>query len=442
MSFSASPVTASASSIINPQAQIQQQQIMTSLCTQSIVGDENLYDVITLEYESIDQASLTLLAQRLRARFPRAVLIFVKLWSPLDLFYIENTPAGTKEPNVGTVLWSDTKSMVSAMKQHTWILQEDHDERVEQIMSLMNGSVYHMAVPSGINDYLDILPEWFLERHGSGSTAHTSLRYDLSSSAHSMIAKGVEELVQEKITEEVEQSSSSPLQPLFGTWGSGDSCHLWFESGNGLSEQHYSRGLQYKEFSNRYALEVAAPSGGSLQVENPFAEDRMVYLTYMTTSANASSKKVYPRTKLRLDGGDAIVLDPSHDDNRDTSHRTRTSAVGMVRAGATAQLEFTPLEEYTLNKFRIVGLSFLAKEKVTHQIPSEFAMLSAHGLVVEEEEEGGTYTSYGESLLWWGETSETRRIGSSSSSSDDRSSTATIDQQYDQPSKAQFRPTP
>ncbi|KAL3909629.1 MAG: hypothetical protein SGILL_008013 [Bacillariaceae sp.] len=421
--------------IIHPHNNLlQQQQILTSLCTQSIVGDDNSYDVMVLEYETMEPASLTLLTQRLRERFPKAVLVFVKLWSPLDL-YFENAAgdaisfAQWRSQNKETVQWSDEEAFTKAMKEHTWMLRKDENEQqLTEIVNFTNGFVYHMAVPANGN-FADIVREWFVEEFNG------SLAYDLSSTAHAMLAESLQDVVQSEV-----KRQPTPTLPILGSWGSGDSCKLWYESGKGISDLKYSRGLQYKEFSKRFALEVVSSSGGSLQVHNPFDEDRMVYLTYMTTSANAGSKKVYPKTKVRLSGS-SIVLDPSHEDNRDTSHRTRTSAVGIVPAGATVSLEFSPLEEYTLNKFRIVGLSFLAKEKATLNIPSEFAMMSNHGLVVEDEEEGGTYTSYSKSLFWWGDdSSNTKRI-SLSSTSDDQSSTHFDDHDhgYDLPTKAQFR---
>jgi hypothetical protein len=436
MSFPAAGDFSITSSITNPKFQIQQQQIIASLCAQSIVGDDSYYDVITLEYESIETASLSLLTQRLRERFPRAILVFVKLWSPLDLYYEESSGEKVsfskwRAQNVESTQWTDKQAVIEAMKEHTWLKSEDElDDELDHIVHAAIGKLHRMTVPtSGADSYADLVPKWFVEEQFGSSS---SLRYDLSSTAQSMLAKTLEEVV----LSEVKRQSSTPMPPLLGSWGSGDSCQLWYENGKGISHLKYTRGLQYKEFSNHYALEVGASTGGSLQVHNPFDEDRMVYLTYMTTSANASSKKVYPKTKVRLSKS-IIVLDPTHEDNGDTSHRTRTSAVGMVPAGATVPLEFSPLEEYTLNKFRIVGLSFLAKEKVTYKIPSEFAMMSAHGLVVEDEEEGGTYTSYGESFLWWGDNSiSTNRL---SLSSDDQSSTTIDDHHYDQPTQAQFR---
>ena len=242
------------------------------------------------------------------------------------------------------------------------------------------------------------------------ANSSTPPRYYLSSKGHSVIVKDLQSMLEKQILPTKRHSSSTStttddaMAGGVGTWGSGDSCQLWYETGGEtIPQRQYSRGLQVTEFTssssttnnknNRYyALEVSSstsPSPSTLDVHNPFEEDRMVYLSYMTTSAMASSKKVYPRTKVQFDDGRSshIILDPSHDDNTDMTHRVRTTAVGMIPASTTTSLKFVPLEEYTLNNFRIVGISFLAKEKHTYHIPSEFAMsTSANGLIIHEDD--------------------------------------------------------
>mmetsp|Transcript_30195 Transcript_30195/g.56658 ORF Transcript_30195/g.56658 Transcript_30195/m.56658 type:complete len:626 (-) Transcript_30195:70-1947(-) len=445
--------------------QQQQQQIMASLCTQSIVGDWNVYDVITLEYEAYEPKALAVLTRRLRERFPMAAIVFVKLWSPLDLEYYNNTD--NKDNSVEAVSFAEWRTqqytiqqqqhssslshLIPFMKERSWGFREgqrdgEQDRVLEEIIQSVNGLIYRLPKPTDINQSLDTIADWFLEEDVENFVPSNegSFRYTLSSLAHSKVAKGLPDIVEQAKALAL-QSATSTTPTLLGTWGSGDMCQVWYETGEGIPRQH-SRGLKYKEFSNHYALEVVAQTGASLQVRNPFQEDRMVYLTYMTTSANASSKKVYPRTKVQLQvvqqqqqqqqqqeqqhqqltprDQTFVVLDPSHDDNSDVSHRTRTTAVGLVPAGATVQLEFTPLEEYTLQRFRIVGLSFLAKEKMTQNIPSEFAMSSSHGLVVEDDDEGDSYVSYhSESFFgWWGRDSSSKRkndLRLSSSSLDD-----------------------
>ncbi|KAG7349188.1 hypothetical protein IV203_011785 [Nitzschia inconspicua] len=289
-----------------------EQQIMASLCTQSIVGDSNIYDIITLEYQDLDASALSLLTKRLRERFPRAIILFVKLWSPVDFYYIdvegkEVSFAEWRIQQPSSLEWDDKSAMIRAMQEQRWHLREQLEIGVEleKIFGAVNGMIYQLPTPLNINDNLNVLVEWFEESNSKSSRSDSSItpiHYTLSSNAHTKVYTDLEKIVQKELKRSYEDSATgiSPSNtPLVGTWGSGDRCNLWYETGKELSEQHYSRGLQHKEFSHHHALEVVASSGGTLQVQNPFDEDRVVYLTYMTTSANASSKKVYPRTKVR-----------------------------------------------------------------------------------------------------------------------------------------------
>jgi len=173
---------------------------------------------------------------------------------------------------------------------------------------------------------------------------------------------------------------------------------------NGEDIDDYSRGLKLNQFQpGQYALEVVTSherggggngsGSGTIRVDNPFNKDRLVYLSYMTTSAIAAANKVYPRIKVRiieqrkqqeglaqgpttrssqqqqqqlllssLSMSSSVILDPSHDDNNDDKHRIRTTAVGFIPAQSMGIIELTPLEVYTVQNFRIVGVSFLAVE--------------------------------------------------------------------------------
>ena len=46
-----------------------------SICTQTLIGNDNVYDIIILEYFSMVYDGLLQLVKRLRQRFPDAILI-------------------------------------------------------------------------------------------------------------------------------------------------------------------------------------------------------------------------------------------------------------------------------------------------------------------------------------------------------------------------------
>ncbi|OEU07840.1 hypothetical protein FRACYDRAFT_250464 [Fragilariopsis cylindrus CCMP1102] len=461
-----------------------------------------VFDVITLEYyeyettvstttkvadtndanANVFSSSMQLLAKRLRLRYPFATIIYIKLWTPLDLIYYDPISNRT----ISFTEWrmsyqqnqqqnqNQKQTLIEAMKEHTWTFRRDllstndnyeqQQKRQQQensdlktTMDTVDGIIYEMFRPTDINDSLEIIQDWFYEEeeeneeeetidsNGDSDDNNKSLRYTLSREGHAIIAKDLRGILNDPtairkrknnyyssssssssptlstaLTSPPPSSSKQQQQQLLGSWGSGDSCQIWYDTGkNSLPDHHfeYSKGLKLIEFHpNRYALEVQDGGGGdaTLRVYNPFDEDRMVYISYMTTSATAAANKVYPKTKVRIQqqqqqqqqqekqkpvlegstskmrlasssllssSSNTIILDPSHDDNNDNKHRMRTTAIGFVSANSTGILDFTPLEEYTVYNFRLVGVSFLVvqekkKKVMTHNnnVPSEFAI--------------------------------------------------------------------
>jgi len=409
-----------------------------SLCTESFVegrstkeeakkldsafrpSSTTAYDVITLEYApdasndasmAAYKSSMKLLTRRLRKRYPFATIIVVQLWSPLDLVYYN--PGDNRVISFAEWKRFEKEKMdhryrqndfskeqeqlllLEAMKKHDWTfrdlspVEQLQSTDVETMLSIEKGTIYKMPKPTNINDSLNVITDWFLEEEiKNGDKKSSPLRYTLSRTGHAKVAEGIRGILESPSVAPTGRRPSGAYitEPtdslLLGSWGSGDACRLWYETGKtDLPEaQEHSKGLKSTEFQpGQYALEVVSPDGGTLTVRNPFDEDRIVYLTYLTTSTRAAANKVYPKTKVsmvepqKLAGSSTLVLDPSHDDSSDGLHRTRTTAVGLVGARSTGVLEFTPLEQYTVHNFRIVGVSFLTKEKTAHDVSLEFA---------------------------------------------------------------------
>ncbi|VEU40701.1 unnamed protein product [Pseudo-nitzschia multistriata] len=393
------------------------------------------YDVITLEYtkdgtsdvaSAAYTSSMNLLTRRLRKRYPLSTIVVVQLWSPLDLVYYD--PVANR--NVSFAEWRNRKEQnnqqyqdknrlkmkkqkklsVEAMKEHVWTFrdlspaEQQRSNDLENMVVIEEGEIYRMSRPRNINDSLDIIMDWFLEEEIKAEdedNTSLSLHYTLSRRGHSVVAAGLRDVLALSAVPRTRQNDSGAFQvqsaprQYLGSWGSGDSCQLWYRTGKDRipDSLEYSIGLKSEEFyPKQYALEVVSSKGGTLTVYNHFDEDRIVYLTYLTTSARAAANKVYPKTKVSMvkepmqTGHTTIVLDPAHDDNSDVMHRTRTSAVGLVKARSKGILEFTPLEEYTVHHFRIVGISFLTKEKTPHDVPFEFA-ISPRKLLISKSDD-------------------------------------------------------
>jgi hypothetical protein len=349
---------------------------LASLCTESIVGDTDVYDVIVIEF-STSLAALTVLAQRLRQRFPQATLVFVQLWSPSNFVYQvdTNTTLSYDAWMRKNTLTPEEELAASAVQPYEWFYQQDGDDdetttaALRETVAAVQGQLYQLPRPENTPLAMEIMKELFVEvRNNSDNDSNdddndSMIQYTLSPEGHQTVANAIRSLVDEQ------QVLQKTNRNTLGSWGSGDSCQIWYETGQGLPE---FRGLSFKSFSQseKYALELPL-KGGSLTIKNPFDTNRMVYLTYMTTSAPSHPNKIYPRTKVQLNNKNSVILDPYHDDNAEDRHVTRTTAIGSIPPNGITELRLDPMEQ-TLAPFRIVGVSLLAAN--THKIPTEFQL--------------------------------------------------------------------
>ena len=368
---------------------------LASLCTQSIVDgttDASVeYDVITLEYSfsSSDTtkdaylSSMELLVQRLRQRYPQAKLILVDIWTPRDFVFFDTAFNTTESFEEWKTVHYDSNDAPFEWTFRTLSETElQVQNQMEATMASVGGLVAKLARPEHPSTILD---DWFVEEQNHEDDEIFSLRYTLSRNGHEAVAKSIREAIRNH--QPSAQFHLSAQQRLF-SWGSGDSCKLWYDTGTKdfPDSSDYSDSLKPTEIApNSYALEVT--KGGTLNVHNPFDTERLVYLTYLTASELATSNKVYPRTKVKLEGGSSsVILDPSHELQQQHQHHfTRTSAVGVLKGLQTSTLEFISLEEYTVHPFRIVGVSILHTPEETMSVPFEMGMFLPRRLTHDKD---------------------------------------------------------
>ena len=415
---------------------------LSALCTESIIGNKHRYDVIVLEF-SFDTSNgdgLKLLAQRIRQRFPNATIIFVQLWSPSQFYTVGTATADavmlsnddssknnkiTTSPNArisldelrSTIakpesLSLDNDGFVMAIKEHQWEFRpnDQHEADLQTVAAAIQGHIVRLPVDRDASTTLSSAKEIFFELdpsdldHESSTTIRKPIEYSLTPKGHQLIAEKIRDIVDEQNILKLPKK----LRDDVGTWGSGDQCSLWYETGYGMPLK-YSK-LRLRQFSrakNKYALEVPtattsstflssitnnkrerqklkAAVGGGLTISNPFPDERMVFLSYMTSvsedsSANSgddsSKPRVYPRTQVILNGKPTVILDPYHDNNDENQHMTRTTAIGYIPAKTSSNIvEFTSLQSEATESFRIVGVSLFPNERRNHKIATEFAL--------------------------------------------------------------------
>ena len=318
-----------------------------SVCTETIVGDDNMYDVIFLEYWLKASQGLPDLAHRLHERFPRAMIFFVKVWAPLHARRRASEEPGGEEVMFET--WRNDRfppdaqinEVINAIKEDDgyWYFPEhpDADQIINNVRKEVGG--YNIRIPkkdTGKETLMSFL-HFFNQIHAQ-----------LSPMGHEFLANMTKSTIKKKL----EGSSVQELVAAAenGSWGGGDSCSLWFTAGGYKSE--FSPELVMNNFDpvmGKYAIEVT--SKGWLTVENPFDNERTVYVSFLSTVEG-----VYPEATASIgESGAPVLLVPVNPGDTKGTHNPRTVAIGKVPPGKS-KIYITP-QGITSNFFRLVGVS-------------------------------------------------------------------------------------
>jgi len=348
--------------------------VLPAACTQSIVGNE-LYDVVTIEFTTFDE-SYAILARRLRRRFPYATIVFVQLWNPTHVTYTVANRTTIDLPtwmrdrkNLSLHSIELPMSILEADPETKWsvvIHRNEQDEaRLRRSMAEVNASLVPLPTPTSTDFAFPQNLRGFFEYFREEATHH------LSKNGHAAIAEGVKRAVNAQAILNTYQAERDAT----GSWGSGDRCNLWYFNGQyeEASTGASRLGFSHSGSEHKHALEFRRYGEGTLKVTNPFSEDRLLYLTYMTAS-DEEDNKIYPRTRVRLNGRPSVLVDPFHDGEGGPAtqrHLTRTSAVGIIPPGETV-VHLDP-QEQSLHHFRLVGASILSDE-ASKVLPIDFTL--------------------------------------------------------------------
>jgi hypothetical protein len=126
-----------------------------SLCTVSMVG-KTMADVILLEYNLQATTSLIRLAKRLRQRFPKAVIIFLKVWLPYQYVHktLQKTPRDMLvDAGFGTdrtYSFKKLKQVLAKTVASDWMFYGPMDPSngfIDQARTAVGGYIYELPRP-------------------------------------------------------------------------------------------------------------------------------------------------------------------------------------------------------------------------------------------------------------------------------------------------------
>eukprot|EP00521_Asterionellopsis_glacialis_P013971 CAMPEP_0195308746 /NCGR_PEP_ID=MMETSP0707-20130614/38383_1 /TAXON_ID=33640 /ORGANISM="Asterionellopsis glacialis, Strain CCMP134" /LENGTH=515 /DNA_ID=CAMNT_0040373029 /DNA_START=56 /DNA_END=1603 /DNA_ORIENTATION=+ len=351
-----------------------------SVCTETLVGDDTMLDVILLEHYLRAPEGLVDLTTRLKQRFPQALFVFVKLWKPWMLYrksssdQLENgesldewiarlnLPKGQPEqplytPELYEGLQNDTEG------GNLWHIpiQQTAEDALEQAMGIVGSqNGYLVTLPMDTNNVQQTLLQhldYFDSRYGL-----------LTTKAHTYISRQIDQVISEHVPSAEDVTANAQV----GTWGNGDACHLWFESGScPFSHSENFKMVQHsQDMEGNYVLELFPQEEEEeawIDITNPFETERQLFLSYITSDGES-----HPKTMVKVHGQETIfnpqsLVDPKH------VHPMKTSPLSIPIPPGTHKLQFQSLDVNTKYPFRLVGISFT--DEVSVPLLHEFSPL-------------------------------------------------------------------
>lgn len=287
--------------------------VWPSQCLQSMVSEEGIadleYNVVLFEFSVNGLTGLHLLLQRIRNRYPRALLIYIDLYS-------------NRRPG-----WSNCLSEKCRMNP-------SKQEALEALVGSFGGYTISLPRPLNPQKFDDVLHFFANDMHHLGPEGHQWV-------AHEVISL-IRLYGQLTIGEE-------------GKWLEGDVCGNWFDSGV-ISPHIQLGGGNMSHFSpGKYAYEIQ--SEAKMQITTDQLHEKSPLIFVFMTKGNPS---LYPYLQVIMDGNSSSVVVNPLNIRWESSHVTFTQAVGTVLPRTTHHIQLRNLEKTKEYPFRLVGVVMCA----------------------------------------------------------------------------------
>jgi hypothetical protein len=312
-----------------------------ALCLSTMLGEEE-FDVIILEFLMRSDQGLLDLAQRLRQRFPNAIIVMTSLWHP---FAIVNKKKGGTIYNWASQHGHTSSTFVHDPKFHELFLAEGETEDDEWFHEVRSPGVQAWKeTATEVGAYTYRLPGD--TSHGGGEHGWLKMgdafladdSFHLSAGGHEDIAKKVKAIV---------DRVGVPKQRTVNKFADDDRCSNWFLSGEIGEGITYAPNVSFGKMPNteKYALNFEMGNekdGNWMEFENTSDKEMELSITYMTTGPAPS---MYPEVEATSESGAKYLLDSKCmlDVGGKPIHISKLQNLGTVGAHSTVRITFKPL---------------------------------------------------------------------------------------------------
>jgi hypothetical protein len=293
--------------------------VWPSQCLQTMVyeqgGAELEYNVVILEFSVNGLIGLNLLLQRIRRRYPKALIIYVDLYS-------------NRRPG-----WSNCiseKCRMTPIKQAALL----------ELVASVGGHLVSFPRPADPINFEDIQHYFAEDMHHLGQEGHQ------------WVATSVLDLIRVHGRSTVGEK---------GKWLEGDLCSNWFDSGTISSLIQLEGGNLTRFAPGKYAYEIESEASLQIKTEQLRGDTPLIFV-FMSKG----DPSLYPYLQTTLDGNaPSIVVNPLNARWAE-SHVTSTQAVGTISPGSTHSMRLQNLERTKPYPFRLVGVVMCAACQALH----------------------------------------------------------------------------
>mmetsp|Transcript_21261 Transcript_21261/g.32705 ORF Transcript_21261/g.32705 Transcript_21261/m.32705 type:complete len:486 (+) Transcript_21261:122-1579(+) len=335
-----------------------------STCLQSLVDETEVFDLIILDFDGKPTDDLKL-AARLNERFPNAQFLILDRFQPNKVVF---KPEGKDQMD-----YTNFRRLYG-FKKHPDEFDTDEFKTILAKLEKQKGKLFYYrnsrkyTINSLVASYNAIPITWGDEENIERSLIDT---VELHNDDGTMLNQAGHDFLASKIIEVARKANVSRTSVIdLGTWGQGDVCHTWYDSG----ELSLSTGtlVEYVAFAkNRHGLQF--PSEGEwVHVLNPFSESRTLYLSYVVSPG---SERIHSRAKIVVEspGSDINTLvDTVAFDKLTNLVTPRTIPVGSLPPGS--HYVWVHPENDAPEPFYLTGLTIAANQYKPH----EYGFLSSY----------------------------------------------------------------
>jgi hypothetical protein len=332
------------------------------VCTQSVVGNHAIYDLILLEYYvNGAENGLAELARRLRTRFPEAIIIVMKFYGPFDALRASSADKDdwqtlAEYKKASNIPAGELNELVNAIEKDTgvWRFREhpNSDKAINRVVREIGGYQFHLPQSDTPKKTLVNYLRFF----------DKNMNQLLANRGHEWVADMCRQIVNRHILAN-QKPQRQVKRATVGSWGKGDSCNVWKTTGGMPHEFSNTLVLnQFDEKHGKFALEV--DGSGWLDVQNDFHDARVLYLSFMASDVPGA----YPDAIASIAGKSVPLSSNAQGKDKNKVGVIRTIPVGTIPPGTTTRVTLTSSKGSAANPFRLVGTTITNGEIV----PLEF----------------------------------------------------------------------